>query len=131
METFLKELVALGQAWGSQPLTVGLASASGLRLVRKLGLDFYQVHWYDSVEAASPLRRPVKKLGLDRPVLLGEFPTRGSAVPSAEVLRAAREAGYSGAFAWSMQAEDDFTGWSADTEQALAAFIRDQGPLSA
>jgi hypothetical protein len=131
METFLKELVALGQAWGSQPLTVGLASASGLRLVRKLGLDFYQVHWYDSVEAASPLRRPVKKLGLDRPVLLGEFPTRGSAVPSAEVLRAAREAGYSGAFAWSMQAEDDFTGWSADTEQAIAAFIRDQGPLSA
>jgi hypothetical protein len=127
MEVFLKELVALGHDWGTQPLTVGLASASGLPLVRKLGLDFYELHWYDSVEGASPLRRPVSNLQLDRPVLLGEFPTRGSAVAPGEVLGAAHEAGYSGGLAWSMLAEDDYTQWSRETEIALATFARDQG----
>jgi hypothetical protein len=127
MELFLRELVALGHDWSTQPLTVGLASASGLKLVRKLGLDFYQVHWYDSVEKTSPLRRPVSELGLDRPVFLGEFPTRGSAVPPAAVLRAAHEAGYSGALAWSMLAQDDYTGWSEDIAVAMADFARDQG----
>jgi hypothetical protein len=125
MEVFLKELVALGHDWGTQPLTVGLASAFGLPLVRKLGLDLYQVHWYDSVEKASPLRRPVSKLRLDRPVLLGEFPTRGSAITPPDLLRAAREAGYSGALAWSRLAEDEFTGWSDDTEAAMTRFARD------
>lgn len=127
MEVFLKELVALGHDWGTQPLTVGLASATGLPLVRKLGLDFYEVHWYDSVESASPLRRPVSKLRLDRPVLLGEFPTRDSTLSPAEVLRAAKESGYSGALAWSRLAEDDFTGWSPDTAVAMASFARDPG----
>ena len=126
MEVFLKELLALGHDWGTQPLTVGLASASGLPLVRKLGLDFYQVHWYDSVEARSPLRRPVSNLRLDRPVLLGEFPTRGSAIAPGEVLHAAREAGYAGGLAWSRMAEDDYTGWCAETEVALSGFGRDQ-----
>ena len=127
MEVFLKELVALGHDWGAQPLTVGLASTTSLPLVRKLGLDFYQVHWYDSVEARSPLRRPVSKLRLDRPVLLGEFPTRGSAIAPGEVLHAARAAGYAGGLAWSRMAEDDYTGWSAETEVALSGFARDQG----
>ena len=127
MKVFLRELVALGHDWGTQPLTVGLASASGLRLVRGLGLDFYQVHWYDSVEAASPLRRPVSKLRLDRPVLLGEFPTRGSAVPPGDVLSAAREAGYAGALAWSVFADDHASHWSEQTRGAMASFARDQG----
>jgi hypothetical protein len=127
MRVFLKELVALGHDWGAQPLTVGLASASGLRLVRGLGLDFYQVHWYDSVEAASPLRRPVSRLRLDRPVLLGEFPTRGSAVAPEDVLKAARDAGYAGALAWSVFADDHATHWGDETQVKMARFARDQG----
>jgi hypothetical protein len=104
-----------------------LASASGLRLVRGLGLDFYQVHWYDSVEAASPLRRPVSRLRLDRPVLLGEFPTRGSAVAPEDVLKAARDAGYAGALAWSVFADDHATHWGDETQVKMARFARDQG----
>jgi hypothetical protein len=127
MRILLKELVTLGQAWATQPLTVGLASASGLRLVRKLGLDFYQVHWYDSVEARSPLRRHVSRLGLDGPVLLGEYPTRRTALAATEVLDIAREAGYAGALAWSVQAGDDFSDWSPATETTVAAWVRDQG----
>jgi hypothetical protein len=131
MQAFLKELVALGHDSGTQPLTVGLASTGGLGLVRKLGLDFYQVHWYDSVEARSPLSRPVSSLRLDRPVLLGEFPTGGSKVPPVEVLRAAEGAGYAGALAWSMFADDTSTAWSANTQVAITSFARAQGTRTA
>jgi hypothetical protein len=127
MRAFLSELLALGHDWGMPPLTVGLASASGLRLVRNLGLDLYQVHWYDSVERHSPLRRPVAELGLDRPAFLGEFPTRGSTIAPGDLLLAARAAGYAGALAWSVFAEDGATGWTDDTQIAMAGFARDQG----
>ena len=84
---FLEEAVArLREASSSQPLTVGLASARGLALVRGLGLGFHQVHWYDSVESRYPLGRPVTDLGLDLPIVLGEFPTRGSSRSVEEIL---------------------------------------------
>jgi hypothetical protein len=127
MKILLGELVALGHERATQPLTVGLASTAGLRLVRKLGLDFYQVHWYDKAEARSPLARPVSRLGLDAPVLLGEFPTASTARAPKDILDTARNAGYVGALAWSMNAEDRFTAWSDDTETTIASWARDQG----
>jgi hypothetical protein len=127
MKIFLGELLALGRQWATQPITVGLASAAGLRIVRKLDLDFYQVHWYDSAEERAPLRRPVARFGLAAPVLLGEFPTKGSSLAPAEILAAAREAGYCGALAWSALAQDDHSDWSPATETALAGWARDQG----
>lgn len=106
MRGFLAELLALVRASTEQPVSVGLASAAGLPLVRGLGLDLYQVHWYDSVEARAPLDAPVAALGLDRPLLLGEYPTRGSARGPAAILRAARRGGYAGALAWSLLSQD-------------------------
>ena len=38
--------------------TVGLASSRGLGLVTGLGLDVYQVHWYDRRERRAPLDTP-------------------------------------------------------------------------
>ena len=47
-----------------------------------LGLDLYLVHWYDWIDdlcaECSPYRRPAASLGLDRPVLITEFPTNHS-----------------------------------------------------
>ena len=60
-----------------QPATVGLASTRGLGLVDGLGLDIYQVHWYDKRERRSPLGRPVPAQAR-LPLWLGEFPTAGS-----------------------------------------------------
>ena len=106
MRRFLGEIAAQVHALTSQQATVGLASAASLELAFGLGLDFYQVHWYDKVAARSPLERPVATLGLDRPLLLGEFPTRGSARAPGAIVEAARRAGYSGALAWSLLADD-------------------------
>jgi hypothetical protein len=46
---------------------------------------------------------------LDRPLLLGEFPSAGSARSVDEVLRTARQSGYCGALAWSATAHDGFS----------------------
>ena len=106
MRSFIADVVGLVHRHSNRPATVGLASAAGLPLVRGLGLDLYQVHWYDSVEARAPLDAAVSALGLDRPLLLGEYPTRGSARSPSSILETARERGYCGALAWSLLAED-------------------------
>ncbi len=107
MADFIRQASALIHSTASQPVTVGLASARGLDLVRDAGLDYYQVHWYDKHERDAPLRRDVRELALDRPVVLGEFPTRGSRFTTDEILGISSQAGYSGAWFWSINGEDE------------------------
>jgi hypothetical protein len=104
MQQFLGEAVRCVKRTASQPVTIGCAGTWRLELVRPLGLDFYQVHWYDKFGWPA-LARPVAELGLDdRPVILGEFAGRSTRV--AAVLDAAKRAGYEGALVWSMLADD-------------------------
>jgi hypothetical protein len=120
MRAFIGDVRALVHELTPHAATVGLASARGLPLVGGLGLDVYQVHWYDRFDRRTPLGRPVSELGADAPVLLGEFPTRASRRAPADILRAAREAGYAGALAWSAQASD-----GASDALALASALDD------
>jgi hypothetical protein len=109
MRAFLGDLVSTFRSRARQPLTVGLASARWLGFVEGLGLDLYQVHWYESLDPVATLARPVATRGLDRPLLLGEFPTRGASLPPAAIAAKAAAAGYSGALAWSLLAGDRAT----------------------
>jgi hypothetical protein len=93
----------------SHPVTMGSASTRYLHAVQGLGLDFYQPHWYDKFEPRNPIATPVPDLGCDAPVMLGEFPTKGSAKAPSSLMATAREAGYSGAMFWSVLAEDTAT----------------------
>ncbi len=122
MRRYLAEIVAAFRAEQvAQPLSVGLASARALPLVQGLGLDAYQVHWYENNDPLEALARPVASRGLDRPVFLGEFPTRGASVGPERILELAGAAGYSGALAWSLLATDDATD-GAGCAAALAAW---------
>lgn len=116
MRAFLREVVGLIHERTVHAATVGCASAQSLRLVQDIGLDLYQVHWYDHLEPHAPLDRPVSSFGLDRPVILGEYPTRGSRLTPSEIVAAARLAGYAGALGWSALAADE-----ASDGAALAA----------
>jgi len=107
MRAFIRETVSLIHDRTSHAATVGNASARTLSLVEGLGLDVYQAHWYDRLAKRAPLERPVAELGLDRPLILGEFPTRGSRRSPADILETARQAGYAGALAWSALAKDE------------------------
>ena len=106
MRAFIRDIVELIHHRTSHAATVGSASTRTLGLVEALGLDVYQAHWYDRLAKRAPLDRPIGSLGLDKPVILGEFPTRGSRWSPAEILEAARQAGYAGALAWSALAND-------------------------
>ena len=86
MRGFLHAAAARVHAVTRQQVTVGNASALTLSLVRGLGLDFYQPHWYDRFEARAPLGRHTATLDCDAPVVLGEFPTCNSARTPSELL---------------------------------------------
>jgi hypothetical protein len=129
MRAFLAETAAVFRARVTQPLSVGLASARWLSLVDGLDLDQPQVHWYESLDPLTALARPVESLGLGRPLLLGEFPTRGASVPPRAILEMAREAGYAGALAWSALADDRATDARA-CHDALRAWCGRPAPPS-
>jgi hypothetical protein len=108
MRRFIGLAVSAVHAGTRQPATVGLASWRGFPLVRGLGLDVWQVHWYDRRERRSPLGRPVSaEMGL--PVWLGEFPTAGSRKSPEEIIATAQRAGYAAALAWSAEAVDRYS----------------------
>jgi hypothetical protein len=109
MRAYLAEVASVFRGRVTQPLSVGLASARWLSLVEGLDLDEAQVHWYETLDPVATLARPVASLGLGRPVLLGEFPTRGASLAPPAILEIAREAGYSAALAWSALADDRAT----------------------
>ncbi len=123
MRAFIRDVVGVIHGHALQAATVGSASARSISLVEGLGLDVYQAHWYDRLERGAPLARPVAALGLDRPVILGEFPTRGSLRSPEDIVRTAREAGYAGALAWSALAGDE-----ASDAGAMALSLRPGGP---
>ena len=107
LRAFLRQSVALVHSSTRHPATVGSAGVRWRDRYAGLGLDFYQVHWYDGLKHQPSLDTPVAHLGFDRPVLLGEFPTRGSKRTPDAIVEAARWAGYSGAFYWSVLARDE------------------------
>jgi hypothetical protein len=115
LRPFLDESVSLVHASTLHPVTIGSAGTRWRDLYRGLGLDFYQVHWYDSLKHQPTLDTPVADLGFDRPVLLGEFPTRGSCRNPAEIIESARAAGYSGAFYWSVLAKDECSAYPSSS----------------
>jgi hypothetical protein len=109
MQRFLGDTVECVKGAARQPVTVGCAGTWRLDLVRPLGLDFYQIHWYERF-GWSTLIRPVAELGLDdRPVILGEFAGRSARLH--DVLAAARDAGYEGALVWSALADDEHSAY--------------------
>jgi hypothetical protein len=121
MRAFLAEAAAAFRTRARQPLSVGLASARWLPLLDGVPLDEVQVHWYESLDPVSALARPAEAIDPSRPVVLGEFPTRGASLSPAAILDLARGAGYRAALAWSALAEDRATDAGA-CHAALRAF---------
>jgi hypothetical protein len=109
VHAFLTATVSLVRSCTTQQITVGSAGARWRGFYSGLNLDFYQVHWYDSLRHQPPLETPVTDLGFDKPVILGEFPTRGSKRSSSEIVETVRDAGYAGAFYWSVLAKDQYS----------------------
>jgi hypothetical protein len=116
MQALVRDAATLVHRHTSHAATVGSVSTRFLEAWRGLGLDVYQAHWYPTLERKAPLARPVSELGLDRPVMLGEFPSRIAHATLQHIVDTARAAGFTEAYVWSVLAEDaatDFAGAEA------------------
>jgi hypothetical protein len=125
MRAFVRDAVALIHRQTGQAATLGSAAAHWIGAWQALGLDFYQTHWYEHLERRAPLGRAVRDLAIDRPVLLGEFPSRLPPHRIRWVLETARSAGYTGAFVWSVLADDVATDFAS--AEAVLSTPQDSG----
>lgn len=79
-------------------------------------LDFYMVHYYEwGGRAISPFHHAASYWGLDKPLVIGEFPAKGLSdslgpVGSAEMFQRLYDSGYAGAMGWTYTAHDGFGG---------------------
>jgi hypothetical protein len=122
MRAFLGSAVQAVHRHTGALATVGLASTANLGLVEGLGLDFYQVHWWEPYGDAT-LRRAVADFRLDRPLVLGAFTATARTKSVKTVLDTARSAGYGGALLWSVRAVDARGGQDGQ----LAQWARNHG----
>jgi hypothetical protein len=93
-------------------ITVESNRFSNMRAWQGLRLDYYSYSWYDWLEPYEPLSIAAATAGLDRPVVLGEFPAGGSSYYELpKVLDMMYGNGYAGGFAWSYWGGDGLSQW--------------------
>lgn len=111
MQRFVTDVVNAIHAVSDRPVTVGSASPGYLKYWRNVGLDLYQYHFYPQVEGRRypSLRDSTVALGLDKPLILGEFPTQAPYTQTVDYLDSALNNGCSGALGWSLRATDRFS----------------------
>jgi hypothetical protein len=111
METFLSTAADVLRARSGALVSVGGAAIKWAKAWSRIGLDFYQFHYYDWVYEFFPYTQvTLAAAGVtDKPVVMGEFPADGlSAIPSkglparsaAEFASDLSAAGYAGALSW-------------------------------
>lgn len=119
-------------------VTVGSAMLDGLPMWIGQGLDFYQAHWYDYMKpgnwcAICTTYDDVRqRYGLDAPLVIGEL-YAGSDVDPGNRLNTFYNAGYAGAWAWSLFPDHTSDHQAIDLAGArgFAGQHTDLGPLSA
>ncbi|MBI5209818.1 MAG: cellulase family glycosylhydrolase [Elusimicrobia bacterium] len=111
MQAFAGRVAAEVHARTGHLVTLGSLGRSNVRTWKDVGLDFYQYHYYDYQEPSQPLDVRYRDLGLDKPCVLGEFPTKRSLRGIETYLDTMRDNGFSGAWAWSLRASDAYSGF--------------------
>ncbi|MGE5619000.1 MAG: hypothetical protein ACM3US_07035 [Sphingomonadaceae bacterium] len=106
---FVAEATTAIHRHGGRLVTVESNRPTHMQYWKDLGLDYFTFSWYDWMEPYDPLDVPAASYGLDRPVVLGEYPIEGSQHYSfSQVMDIALRQGYAGAFAWSYGASDKY-----------------------
>jgi len=122
-ETFVKEVVTALHANSSAAVTVGSAAVKWAKAWSKVGLDFWDFHWYGWVDQYYPhTSTPADYKVDDKPVVVGEFPlnpssdTSGKAfggITYGKLLDDFLAAGYAGAQGWAFSDTTAAFSWSS------------------
>jgi len=124
---FIRSIVGAIRAESGALVTVEANRSRNMAAWRNLGLDYYSFSWYDWLEPYDPLQVDAASFGLDRPIVLGEYPTRSSVYDLETILDTTFERGYAGAFAWSFVGADRY-GSLVDQRAAYVAWLERRWP---
>ncbi|MFA6003624.1 MAG: hypothetical protein WC881_06110 [Elusimicrobiota bacterium] len=117
MQSLVTEVVSFIHSHTKHFATLGSHNRTLLPLWRKAGLDFYQFHYYGYMALTAPLNIRYEKLGLDKPCVLGEFPTKFTTRSIDSYLDVMLGNGFAGAWAWSYKATDRFSDFAAQADK--------------
>ena len=82
-ETFVKEVVTALHGASTAPVTVGSAAVKWAKAWSKVGLDYYDFHWYGWVDQYFPhTKTPTDYKVDDKQVMVGEFPLNPGSDPN-------------------------------------------------
>ena len=95
--------------YSNQLVTVGSAERRYVQLWTKANLDFYQFHTYPAQRER--YGASYFSMGLDKPCVIGEFPTKRTGLQPSRYLGGAYDGGYAGAMLWSFRGNDDFSNY--------------------
>lgn len=119
--------------------TLGSASLQWVSSWTGLDLDYYQAHYYDwmrSSQSDNLFHAEGDQLGLDRPLVVGEFPAAYSRTAGLKhYLDTWYANGFAGAWPWSFKKVDGqgtpdggtFSSWAADHSESVSIPAADQG----
>lgn len=128
IRSFVREVVRSIHANTKALATVESNRPRYMQYWRDLGLDYYSFSWYDWMADFDPLDVPASGYGLDRPVVLGEFPVATSQYYTiGQAMDIVHRQGYAGVFAWSFAAADQYSKWD-DARQDFTAWLDQHWP---
>jgi hypothetical protein len=128
VQTFVRRCTDyIHQYGGGAYATVGSAMPNYVGAWRNLGLDFYQVHYYPWMDtwvpgqAAGSGLPTYASLNLDRPCIVGEYPTADASYSWGDTnvfsarwyVDSVYKLGYAGGLAWSTNVGDSATNWGS------------------
>lgn len=119
MEVFVSDVIRGLRAESRALITVGGAATFWRCAWKYVDIDFYQFHLYDWVDEWIPYDREPAELGIvDKPAIMGEFPTSGLSRASYEQLVDYwYENGWAGALGWAVT--DRGFDWSSARQSVL------------
>jgi hypothetical protein len=137
METFIRDTVAAIKSESKAPVTVGSAAIKWAKAWSKVGLDYYDFHWYGWVDQWFPHTKTPVEYGIsdNKPVVVGEFPlvpsgdTSGSngapfgGITYGKLIDDFMAAGYAGTLGWAYNAgsaNQGSSGWSSSKANVKA-----------
>ncbi len=140
VQSFVTQVAAAIHYYSPALVTVESNRASNMAYWRGTGVDYFSFSWYDWLQPWEPLDRPASTFHLDRPIVLGEFPSIGSYYQLSQIYDLALRQHYAGAFTWSYgnndqysnwsQVDDEFLRWMTDHAAIIAAGARSPIPVS-
>lgn len=117
MQQFVREVVDDIHTYTVHNATIGSLNRNTLLdYWTEIDFDIYQYHYYEYMEPDYPVDYAASDLGLDRPVVIGEFPSATNNLSLEEYLDLFERNGYIGAFPWSLRATDPLSDFATVAE---------------